>query len=1096
MSFINLNVVTDFSLQSATSRISQIVKKAKADGQPALAITDIGNLFGAVQFYSECMANGIKPILGSTMHICENHEEKKSSKQNRYTKLDQVILLAKNQKGWQSLMMLSSIAYMKGFYYVPRIDYKLLAEYGEGVIVISNGLNSDLASLVKKGDMEGAVNLASLYKKYFGDNFFIGIERNGVVGEADINNELLSVAMQADTHITALAPSRFVEQEDFEAFKAIMALRTNKTITPNAKDSDLNYFNENFYFKTQKEVERLFSDLPSAIESTHYIANVCNVDMKFGEYHMPLFDLEGSTPDEKLREIAVNGLNEKWDAILRSNPSADRKEYENRLVRELGVLSNMGFSSYFLVVQDFIRWAKENGIPVGPGRGSGAGSLVAYTVGITNLDPIPYGLLFERFLNPERVSMPDFDIDFCRDRRGEVIDYVEERYGSEQVAQIVNYGTMKAKAAIRDIGRVYGVDYGLINYLAKLIPDDLGMTLDKALEYEPRIEELLESSEEAAHVYEIAKQVEGNNRHLGKHAAGVIISSEPVVNVSPLCVVSQEEGAVVQWDMKYSEKVGLIKFDFLGLKTLTIINKAEKLIQQDVEDFSVDGIFVASRNNCPEKIGESSTGRQDVDRTFKLFQSGKTSGVFQLESEGMQGVMVDMGPTRFEDLIALVALYRPGPLETGMVTDYIKVKRGEKSPEYPHPSIQDILEETNGVIVYQEQVMQIAQRMAGYSLGQADLLRRAMGKKKPEEMEKQRAVFIEGCLKNNISEDEAGYVFDLMETFAGYGFNKSHSAAYALISYQTAYLKANYPRHYMAAAMTCDAGNDEKLQILVADCRNNLNIPVYMPDINVSRNEFTLYKDGISYGFSSIKGVSSNVAMMIEQEREENGHFTSVGDLLARCKINKKVLESLINSGAMDSLISNRNEAIMNIENYMKESKFLKKVKAQNQSTLFDIVSPEASSVNLQEYPARTVLEDIQIEKEMFGFYPNRTPYSIYSEMYKGRLQDRIEELVNRTDYDIPVCLPVMLDELSEKALDSGLMAFGSMSDGTSSTRFVVFPRSYESVRQIMKDEPVFFVKAIKRRREGHPDSIIIDKAFTVEDYLNVNNNQHSRKMR
>ena len=1082
-SFVNLNAVSDFSLQSSTSKVKDMVAHAKSDGQPALAITDINNLFGAVEFYSTCIANGIKPILGSTMALCDDHTVKSSAVQTKFTRLDQIIVLAKNQKGWENLMALSSIAYLEGFYYAPRIDYKLLSQYSEGLVLISNGVNSDLSSFIKSGDREKAVEMASLYKKYFGDDFFIGIERNGTVGEAEINNELLSIAMDADVNITALAPSRYVNPSDFEAFKAVMALKSNKTISANSNDSDLDYFNENFYLKTSKEMSELFADIPSALESTEYIANICNVDMKFGHYHMPIFDLEGSTPDEKLREIAYEGLDAKWNKILKNSPDANRDEYTLRLDTELSVLKEMGFASYFLVVADFIQWAKDNEIPVGPGRGSGAGSLVAYTTKITDIDPLPYGLLFERFLNPERVSMPDFDIDFCRDRRCEVIDYVEDRYGSEHVAQIVNYGTMKAKAAIRDMGRVYGVDYGKVNYLAKLIPEDLGMTLTKALEYEPRIAELIEQDDEVAHLYEIALQIENNHRHVGKHAAGVIISSEPIVKVSPVCVVSKEEGAVVQWDMKSSEKAGLIKFDFLGLKTLTVVDKCVRSIKETVDpEFNIEDIDLSGKSEA-------------VNKTFKLFQGGKTSGVFQLESDGMQNVMVDMAPTSFEDIIALVALYRPGPLETGMVTDYIEVKKGEKDAEYPHPSIKELLEETNGVIVYQEQVMLIAQIMAGYTLGGADMLRRAMGKKKPEEMEKQRSIFIEGCLKNKIDEDNAGYVFDLMETFAGYGFNKSHSAAYALISYQTAYLKANFPKHMMAAAMTCDAGNDEKLQILVNDARNNFNVPVYMPDINISCNEFTLHDDGISFGFSAIKGVSATVSTVIEEERNANGNFKSVGDLMARClikkeganpkaAINKKVLESLINAGALDSVINNRNEAVMNIENYIGESKFLKKMTLTNQATLFDIVSEDVASEGLETYPAREVLDDLKEEKEVFGFYPDRTPYTIYAQMYDGCFNDMISDIVRNGEYNKPYTLPVMINENVEKAVDSGLMSFGTMSDGSSSTRFVCFARGYQKSREIMLDEPVFFAKVIKRARDGHPDSIVIDAVETVESRL------------
>ncbi|MDX8407021.1 MAG: DNA polymerase III subunit alpha, partial [Mariprofundaceae bacterium] len=757
------------------------------------------------------------------------------------------------------------------------IDKKLLAEHSEGLIALSSGWNGEIEQALQRGDRQAARNAALNYKSMFQEHcFFIELQRHGFAGQEEINRQAITLAHELDIPLVASNNAHFLEREDFQAFEAVLALQQNRTLND---DVSGNYTPE-YYLKPYAEMRELFADIPEALENTVHIANRCNVDLQFGNYQLPDFQ----TPDDTdiktfMRQQAREGLDDRWPTILHGCPDAERSAYDERLEFELNIIEEMGFPGYFLIVSDFILWAKQQGIPVGPGRGSGAGSLVAYCLKITDLDPIKYGLLFERFLNPERVSMPDFDIDFCMSRREEVIRYVTDKYGDDRVSQIITFGSMKAKAVVRDVGRVLGMDLAKVNGIAKLIPNDLKMTLEKALVEEPKLARMVDEDSEVARLFELARRLEGRHRNAGKHAAGVIIGREDLVETAPLFKVTGEEGKVVQWDMAHVERTGLIKFDFLGLKTLTVIDLACKFIQQyDTRD-EARGFDI---NTIP----------MHDEATFRLMQRGQTGAVFQVESQGMRDLLTRLKPDCFEDIIALVALYRPGPLESGMVDTFIECKHGRQEIVYLMPQLKPILQETNGVILYQEQVMQIAQVLAGYTLGQADMLRRAMGKKKPEEMAKQRQIFMQGAEKNKVPADRAEQIFDLMEKFAGYGFNKSHSAAYALISYQTAYLKAHFPQAFMAATMSCDMGNSDKIAALTTDCRN-MGIEMLRPDINASDWEFRPEGDAIRFGLGAIKGVGEAAIRALVKERTANQSFASLEDMVLRTPartLNKRIL--------------------------------------------------------------------------------------------------------------------------------------------------------------------------------------------------------------
>ncbi len=1044
--FVHLHTHTDLSLLGGTIKIRQALDKVAEMRQPALAITDYGNLFGAIEFYSRAMAMGIKPILGCEVFLCEDHHQRISTGP-RAPRFPQLVLLARNNHGWKNLLKIISTGYLEGFYYKPRIGKDYLAEHAEGLIALSSGWNGEIEQLLQQGQYSKARQAALAYRDMFRKNcFFIELQRHGIAGQEEVNQSLIELAHELDIPLMASNNAHFLERGDFHAFEAMLALQQNRTL----KDDVSGHFSPEHYLKSHAEMQELFADVPEALENTIHIANRCNVNLQFGQYQLPDFTPPGELDLKAyMRQQAHEGLEDRWPYILAGRPEAKREEYTERLNFELDIIEKMGFPGYFLIVSDFILWAKNHQIPVGPGRGSGAGSLVAYCLKITDLDPIRYGLLFERFLNPERVSMPDFDIDFCMSRREEVIRYVTEKYGENKVSQIITFGSMKAKAVIRDVGRVLGIDLGKVNMIAKLVPNDLKMTLEKALVEEPKLAKLVEEDNEVAQLFALARKLEGCHRNAGKHAAGVIIGRNDLVETAPLFKVPGEEGKVVQWDMAHVEKVGLIKFDFLGLKTLTVIDIACRFIRKTRPDFDIQTIPL------------------DDAKTFELLQRGQTSAVFQVESSGMRDLLTRLKPDCFEDIIALVALYRPGPLESGMVDTFIECKHGRQAIQYPLPQLQGILSETNGVILYQEQVMQIAQVLGGYTLGQADLLRRAMGKKKPEEMAKQRQIFMEGCKTNKIPEGKAEQIFDLMEKFAGYGFNKSHSAAYALIAYQTAYLKAHFPQAFMAATFSCDMGNSDKVAMLVNDCRQ-MDVAILPPDMNTSDWEFLPENDGIRFGLGAIKGVGEAAIRAIVAEREANGPFQSFEDLILRAPdrcLNKRILESLIKAGALNALIPHPRAALESLASLLETLQKKKKEFSSQQSALFELAEPESNN-GFSDVTPWNAAEYLQAERDVLGFFLTGHPLESYLKHTRGLSNCHIGELAS-LEHDAMVTLPVGISGIRLYQGRRGTMAFVKIEDLHGQTEMVCFSKLYEKVADILNaDAPVMIHGRVDKSRE------------------------------
>jgi len=1049
--FVHLHNHSDFSLLAGAMTVGKLLDKAVELRQPAVALTDYGNLFGAIEFYSKAMRLGIKPILGAEFFICDDINQRISDGP-RSPRFPQLVLLARNNHGWQNLLKLVSIGYLDGFYYKPRIDKKLLRQFGEGLIALSSGWNGEVEQLLQKGDKAKARKVLQEYKELFPNNcFFIELQRLGAAAQENVNRQLIEMAHELDIPLVASNNAHFLNREDFHAFEAMLALQQNRTL----HDDVAGHFTPECYVKSHEEMMQLFEDVPEALENTIHIANRCNVNLQFGNYQLPDFQPpEDMELKEYIRVLAREGLDKRWPAIMANRPEAMREEYDKRLEFELGVIEQMGFPGYFLIVSDFITWAKKHEIPVGPGRGSGAGSLVAYVLEITNLDPIKYGLLFERFLNPERVSMPDFDIDFCMSRREEVIRYVTDKYGDDKVAQIITYGSMKAKAVIRDVGRVLGMELGKVNMIAKLIPNDLKMTLEKALVEEPRLAKMVKDDGEVARLFELGQRLEGMHRNAGTHAAGVIIGRDPLVETAPLFKVNRDEDAqVVQWDMINSEKVGLIKFDFLGLKTLTVIDLACRLIRQreGCENFDIETIPL------------------DDPETFKLMQRGATGAVFQVESSGMRDLLTRLKPDCFEDIIALVALYRPGPLESGMVDTYIECKHGRQEIVYLLPQLKPILEETNGVILYQEQVMQIAQVLAGYTLGQADMLRRAMGKKKPEEMAKQRQIFMEGAEKQKVPLDRAEQIFDLMEKFAGYGFNKSHSAAYALISYQTAFLKTHYPQAFMAATMSCDMGSTDKVATLVNDCRS-MGLEVLPPDINYSDWVFTPEGESIRYGLGAIKGVGEAVIRALVETRQKGEAFESFEEMILRLPertMNKRTAEALIKAGAMKDMIPHVHAGLEGLSEAMDEAMRRRAEKLSHQSALFEVAEPVGENGSLfHDLPEWSQGECLQAEREVLGFYLTGHPLEEHLEGCTGLGDINLSQLEEATD-QTTVVIPVGVNSIREHKGGRGTMAFIQIEDLFGRAEAVCFAKVYEQTREIWHaDQPLLLLARVDKSKE------------------------------
>ena len=964
--FVHLHCHTEYSLLDGANKVDKLFERIKGLKQPAVAMTDHGNMFGAVEFYREASKQGIKPIIGCEIYVAPTSRfEKKGVDKGPREYNNHLILLAMNNQGYRNLCKLVSLGYMEGFYYKPRIDKELLRELNGGLIALSACLQGEVSQALNYGIYEKAKTAAETYAAIFGDRYYIEIQDNKLAEQEKVNRQLVELAKELSIPVVATNDCHYGERADFHAHDVLLCVQTGKNVSD---ENRLKLETDELYLKSAEEMNQGFDYCPGAVERTLEIADRCNVDIEFGKYHFPNFTPPKEISlDDYLDELARAGLEQRIEGI--TDPGT-RKGYYERLEYELDVIKRMKFPGYFLVVADFINYAKQSGIPVGPGRGSSAGSLVAYALKITDLDPIRHVLLFERFLNPERRSMPDIDVDFCIRGRAQVIQYVKDKYGADRVAQIATFGTLKAKAAIRDVGRAIGMSFAETDAIAKLIPapkQGFDYPLTEAMKMEPRLPEMMKGDPRVKTLIEHALRLEGLVRHASTHAAGVVLSNLPLVDYLPL-FVDKEGGIVTQYDMSCVEKIGLVKFDFLGLKTLTLIHDCLKLIE-------------ATRG---EKID---INRLELDdkKTYRTLCSGNTTGVFQLESTGIREMTVKIRPNCFEDLVAILALYRPGPLDSGMAEEYIKRKHGKEKIKYLHPLLDTILKDTYGVIVYQEQVMQIAQVLGGYTMGDADILRRAMGKKDPEEMASQRERFVDGAKKQKIDDKRATEIFDQMETFARYGFNKSHSAAYALVSYQTAYLKTHYPVEFMAALMTSEMGDTDKVIKNLAECREK-QIEVLAPDINESRSDFTPVGAKIRFGLAAVKNVGEKAVEVILQSRDQDGPFESLFEFCRRVDmtaVNRRVIENLIKCGAYDSTQVSRARMFGALDDAMRAGQAHQRDQASNQIDIFGMLGTPGKGAKKagDVYPPVTEWtsqEALAFEKEALGFYISGHPLDKY----------------------------------------------------------------------------------------------------------------------
>ncbi|CAE6917340.1 COG0587 DNA polymerase III [Vibrio sp. B1FIG11] len=990
--FIHLRVHSDFSMVDGINKVPPLVKKVAELGMPAMALTDFTNLCGLVKYYGTAHGSGVKPIIGADfkMQSDEFGEE-----------LTQLTLLAANNEGYKNLTLLISKAYLRGHVqHQPVLDKAWLAELSEGLIVLSGAKNGEIGKALLKGNRKVVDSCVEFYNQYFPDRFYLELVRTGRPDEETYLHFAIELAEEVELPVVATNEVVFISEDLFDAHEIRVAIHDGYTLEDPRRPK--NYSPEQ-YLRTEEEMCELFADIPEALENSVEIAKRCNVTVRLGEYFLPAFPTEGMEETDFLVMKSREGLEERLEFLFPDEEERKqrRPEYDDRLQIELDVINQMGFPGYFLIVMEFIQWSKDNAIPVGPGRGSGAGSLVAYALKITDLDPLEYDLLFERFLNPERVSMPDFDVDFCMDKRDQVIDHVAEMYGRDAVSQIITFGTMAAKAVIRDVGRVLGHPFGFVDRISKLVPPDPGMTLEKAFKAEPALPELYDADEEVKELIDMCRLLEGCTRNAGKHAGGVVISPTTITDFAPIYADSEGHFPVTQFDKNDVETAGLVKFDFLGLRTLTIIDWALGLINPRLEREGKDPVRIES---IP----------LDDAASFRLLQNSETTAVFQLESRGMKELIKRLQPDCFEDIIALVALFRPGPLQSGMVDNFIDRKHGREAISYPdekwqHESLKEILDPTYGIILYQEQVMQIAQVLSGYTLGGADMLRRAMGKKKPEEMAKQRATFEEGAIANGVDGELAMKIFDLVEKFAGYGFNKSHSAAYALVSYQTLWLKMHYPAEFMAAVMTADMDNTEKVVGLVDECFR-MKLTVLPPDINAGLYRFNVDENGaIVYGIGAIKGVGEGPIDAILEARNKGGHFIDLFDFCARIdlkKVNKRVIEKLIYAGALDRLGPHRAALMASLNDAVKAASQHHQAEAFGQTDMFGVLTdaPEEVEHKYTQVPAWPEKVWLEGERETLGLYLTGHPVNAYIKELNKYVSCRLKDATpTRRDQSVTV---------------------------------------------------------------------------------------------
>ena len=1055
--FVHLHCHTEYSLLDGANKVDKLFERIKALKQPAVAMTDHGNMFGAIEFYREALSKGIKPIIGCEIYVAPTSRfDKKGVDKGPKEYNNHLILLAMNRDGYRNLCKLVSLGYIEGFYYKPRIDKELLREFNGGLIALSACLQGEVSQALSNGNMEKARAAAASYASIFGDRYYVEIQDNKLAEQEKVNRLLVELARDLSLPVVATNDCHYGEREDYHAHDVLLAVQTGKTVDD---DNRLRLETDELFLKSAEEMQRGFDYCPGAVERTLEIADRCNVEIEFGKYHFPAFTPPKEISlDDYLDELAHSGLDERLEGV--DDPEL-RKSYRERLDYELGVIKGMQFPGYFLVVADFINYAKRNGIPVGPGRGSSAGSLVAYALKITDLDPIRHVLLFERFLNPERRSMPDIDVDFCIRGRAQVIQYVKDKYGADRVAQIATFGTLKAKAAIKDVGRALGFSFAEADAIAKLIPapkQGFDYPLQESIKMEPRLQELIKGDQRVQTLIGHALRLEGLVRHASTHAAGVVLSNLPLVDHLPL-FVDKEGGIVTQFDMGSVEKIGLVKFDFLGLKTLTLIHDCLKLIDES-QGVKVDIPHLALNDK----------------KTYRLLCDGNTTGVFQLESTGIREMTVKIRPNCFEDLVAILALYRPGPLDSGMAEEYIKRKHGKEKIKYLHPLLEPILKDTYGVIVYQEQVMQIAQVLGGYSMGDADILRRAMGKKDPEEMAAQRERFVEGAEAKKISHEQATEIFDQMETFARYGFNKSHSAAYALVSYQTAYLKAHYRVEFMAALMTSEMDDTDKVIKNLAECRQK-GIEVLAPDVNESRSNFTPVGDKIRFGLAAVKNVGAKAVEVILDSRRKDGPFESLFDFCRRVDltaVNKRVIESLIKCGAFDATGISRQRMIGALDDAMRGGQAYQRDQESNQINIFAVLGAPAKGGKKpgDVYPQVTewsAQESLAFEKEALGFYITGHPLDKYERAIKKITNGSIAALKEKaTPGEVKIGGVVSALKLRNTKKGDRYGSF-NLEDKTGFLEIIAWPDVYKKCAELLSaDDPIF----VKGRLEAGEERI------------------------
>lgn len=1043
VNFVHLRVHSDFSMMDGLNKVKPILDKVQELGMPAVAITDQMNMCGLVKFYFESHSRGIKPIIG-----CDFWVQSDDFNEDPF----RLTLLAMNNDGYKNITLLISKAYLRG-HVAQRavIDKDWLAEHAEGVIVLSGGMRGDIGLCLAKNNPRLLEDNLAFYQTHFPDRFYLELMRTGRRGEEDYNHSAVALAESADLPVVATNEVCFIEQAGFDAHEIRVSIHDGYTLDDKRRPK---LYSDQQYLRTGEEMAALFEDIPEALANTVEIAKRCNVTVRLGEYFLPQFPTGGMTTEDFLVKVSKEGLEERLEFLFpdEEERAKRRPEYDERLDIELGVINQMGFPGYFLIVMEFIQWSKDNNIPVGPGRGSGAGSLVAYALKITDLDPLEFDLLFERFLNPERVSMPDFDVDFCMDRRDEVIDHVAELYGRDAVSQIITFGTMAAKAVVRDVGRVLGHPYGFVDRISKLIPPDPGMTLKKAFEAEPRLPELYDMDEEVRELIDMARILEGVTRNAGKHAGGVVIAPTKITDFAPLYCDDEGKNPVTQFDKNDVETAGLVKFDFLGLRTLTIIQWALDMIKEG-QGIDVDIAAIPLEDK----------------KSFRSLQAAETTAVFQLESRGMKELIKRLKPDCFEDIIALVALFRPGPLQSGMVDNFIDRKHGREEISYPdaeyqHECLKEILEPTYGIILYQEQVMQIAQEMSGYSLGGADLLRRAMGKKKPEEMAKQRSTFEDGAKNNNIDPDLAMKIFDLVEKFAGYGFNKSHSAAYALVSYQTLWLKVHYPAEFMAAVMSADMDNTDKIVTLVDEV-GRMEMEILPPDLNKGRYKFTVDAEGrIVYGIGAIKGVGEGPIEAIIEARETHGAFTDLFDFCAKVdlkRVNKRVLEKLVLSGAMDNLGPHRAALMATLPEAIAAADQHAKAESFGQSDMFGLLTTEPEQVeqafaDVPKWPEKVWLEG---EKETLGLYLTGHPINQYADEIRNYIDGRLVDLRPTGKDQMSTAVGLVLGVRVMTNKKGRRWAIVTLDDKSARMDVRFFPDMYEQFESILESDRILLIK-------------------------------------